>query len=158
LGGFKAGVRILVFSDSCHSGTAIRAAYRAAAAASAPHSAPPRFMPAEVATRVYENNREFYDGILTKRLTPTRAGKIPASALLISGCQDNQTSADGPFNGRFTAAVKHVWRSGNFAGDYRKFWKAIVRLMPPDQTPNYRPEGVRNPAFEAQKPFAIAAK
>ena len=41
LGKFAAGVRVLVFSDSCHSGTAVRAAwYRWAAAARAGAGAP----------------------------------------------------------------------------------------------------------------------
>jgi len=68
LGKFAAGVRVLVFSDSCHSGTAVRAAwYRGAGAARAGSGAPQvryRAMPPEAALRTYRLNKAFYDRIL----------------------------------------------------------------------------------------------
>jgi hypothetical protein len=68
---------------------------------------------------------------------------------------DNQTSADGDHNGLFTGTLLNVWNNGNFKGDYRKFRKDIVNLMPPDQTPNYYRAGVPDPKFEKQTPFTI---
>jgi len=41
---------------------------------------------------------------------------IKASVLLISGCQDNQLSQDGAFNGLFTGTLKKVWNGGIFKG------------------------------------------
>jgi hypothetical protein len=35
---------------------------------------------------------------------------IKAPVLLISGCQDNQYSADGAFNGLFTSQLLTVWK------------------------------------------------
>jgi hypothetical protein len=75
--------------------------------------------------------------------------------LLISGCQDNQLSADGAVNGLFTQTLLQVW-NGGFQGDYRRFQQAIVALMPPTQVPNYYVVGAPSPEFERQQPFSIA--
>jgi metacaspase-1 len=156
---FAKGVRVLVFSDSCHSGTVVKLAYyQGADARSADTSASTiryRFMPPEVALRTYRDNAALYDPILqNKRLKDTRA-TVNASVLLFSGCQDNQLSADGTFNGLFTGNLLRVWRRGTFSGNYKQFHKRIARRMPPDQTPNYYWAGAPNPAFEAQSPFTI---
>jgi hypothetical protein len=55
-----------------------------------------------VALRVYQNNKKFYDPILKRRDLAKALGAVKASVLLISGCQDNQLSQDGTFNGLFT--------------------------------------------------------
>ena len=163
---FKAGVRILVFSDSCHSGTVTRARYQALAAGgglSAIMERPPvergrplagfRAMPPAEAVRTYRKNRKLYDAIL-KQPAPRQAA-IKASVLLISGCQDNQLSSDGDFNGLFTGRLKMVWNEGEFGGDYSAFHKAILRDMPPTQSPNFYTIGAPNPGFLDQRPFTI---
>jgi hypothetical protein len=166
LGAFAKGVRVLVFSDSCHSGSAVKVAYYTsgggspagrAAAGLAGTGAPPRFraLPYEVALRTYEANRALYDPILTDAKIAAAAANVAASVLLVSGCQDNQLSADGPFNGLFTGTLKRVWNAGKFKGTYRAFHKEIVKRMPPDQTPNYFRTGASSPAFEKQTPFKI---
>jgi metacaspase-1 len=163
---FKAGVRILVFSDSCHSGTVIRARYQALAASGGLHAVmerPPverdsllarfRAMPPMQAIRTYRQNRKFYDPILKQPALSPAA--VKASVLLISGCQDNQLSSDGDFNGLFTGRVKLVWNDGRFAGDYREFRKEISGKMPPTQSPKLDTAGVPDPAFLGQRPFTI---
>jgi hypothetical protein len=165
-GKFAAGVRILMTSDSCHSGSVARthaAALRATGALEAllgqPGEAVPRSrsMPPEVARRTYEAHRNLYDPILAERNGDKNSrGRVKASVMLLSGCQDNQESLDGTFNGLFTAKLLRTWRGGKFAGNYREFLKTIVRLMPNVQTPNYFTAGAANPNFEAQKPFMIA--
>jgi hypothetical protein len=76
-----------------------------------------------------------------------------ATVLLISGCQDSQVSGDLPDGGLFTLTLNSVWDNGNFVGDYPGFQRAIVRLMPASQQPNYFVIGAPNKRFEAQKPF-----
>ena len=147
-GRFKPGVRILVFSDSCHSGTVIKMAYYHNTARSPslsfdqPNSTVYRAMPNDVARRVYKANTATYDPILNDKTLKESRNKIQASALLISGCQDNQLSSDGTFNGLFTGTMLRVWGNGAFEGNYRAFHGSIVRRMPPDQTPNYYTIGV----------------
>jgi hypothetical protein len=160
LGKFAQGVRILVFSDSCHSGTVVKMAYYqgTTAAQSSGLGAKAiryRFMPPDVALRTYRAHKSFYDKILRDRKLKDSRETVKASVLLISGCQDNQLSADGDFNGLFTSQLLRVWKNGTFKGDYRKFHREIQTRMPPDQTPNFFRAGLIDKQFEAQTPFTI---
>ena len=112
-------------------------------------------MPPGAALRTYRKNKAFYDKILKNGKLKNADAKVKASVLLISGCQDNQLSADGDFNGLFTSNLLRVWNNGKFKGNYRAFHKTILARMPPDQTPNYFRVGTTNPGFEAQKPFTL---
>lgn len=158
---FPAGVRIFVISDSCHSGTVTRAAFdreayvdRYASMQNEPQRKT-KFMPVDVCGRTYRLNKSFYDKIQDnlkyKNKTPN------ATVRLISGCQDNQLSLDGAINGLFTGTLLNVWNSGAFQGDYAKFHKAIVRKMPPTQTPNHFVIGAKMPGYDRQKPFTVHA-
>lgn len=160
LSAFKRGVRILVLSDSCHSGTVTKAAfYRTAGKLVGLNESPSglrfRFMPPEIALRTYRMNREFYDPILNNPELKEARATVEASVMLISGCQDNQLSADGTFNGLFTANLLQVWNEGRFEDSYRRFHTAIASRMPPDQTPNLFMIGERNPQFENEVPFTV---
>lgn len=164
---FREGVRILVLSDSCHSGSIIRAVGGHTEIISGPQdpnnpSTWPRSMPDQVAVRTFNQNRAFYTDlgksvsgieydVIEKRLTTPLA----CTVRLISGCQDNQASMDGPFNGAFTGQMLRVWDEGRFRGNYAKFHQAIVKRMPTSQTPNLMVLGIPNPAFASQKPFTI---
>jgi hypothetical protein len=159
---FRAGVRVLVLSDSCHSGTVTRAlptlglggATRSfAGMQGGEEPARYRAMPLQVATRVYQRNKEFYDDLQMKIEVPR--GEPEATVRLISGCQDNQLSADGAFNGLFTSTLLRVWNGGRFEGSYADFHRAILTRMPPDQSPKHFVLGRPDPTFDAQRPFAI---
>ena len=156
---FATDVRVLVFSDSCHSGSVVKLAFYhgAPAAKSANGSGMVKFrnMPPGAALRTYRKNKAFYDKILKNGKLKNADAKVKASVLLISGCQDNQLSADGDFNGLFTSNLLRVWNNGKFKGNYRAFHKAILARMPPDQTPNYFRVGTTSLGFEAQKPFTV---
>jgi len=162
LGRFKPGVRVLVFSDSCHSGTVTKAMFYAtrgaapAAAAAGTTGATMRYrnMPREVALRTYRAHRAMYDK-LQDAVKGNPAAAVRASVILVSGCQDNQLSQDGDFNGLFTANLLRVWKEGHFTGSYRKFYTAIVAGMPPDQTPNFFTVGATSRAFQGQRPFTV---
>lgn len=159
-GEFAQSVRILDFSDSCHSGTVAKEAFlqgkvniRSSNIDSS--GIKYRFMPSNIALRTYRANRDFYNPILKNKELKGSEDKVKASVLLISGCQDQQFSADGDFNGLFTSQLLKVWKDGLFSGNYKRFHKAIIKRMPPDQQPNYFLVGQPNPSFEKQKPFMI---
>lgn len=154
LGGFVAGVRVLVFSDSCHSGSVVKN-NAVVDAVTSESTARYRAMPNEVAQRTYFAHKAAYDARQQNKATQKAKAAAKASVLLISGCQDNQLSADGVFNGLFTGTLKSVWNGGAFKGDYRAFHKKIVSRMPPDQTPNLFWTGLVNPAFLGQEVFKV---
>lgn len=159
-GEFGQGVRILVFSDSCHSGTVTKAAnFREMINLGSSNvdikGVKYRLMPQDIALRTYRANREFYDPILKNQELKESRQIVKATVLLISGCMDNQLSADGTFNGLFTSQLLSVWKNGLFNGNYRNFHNTIVKRMPQNQTPNYYIVGLQNPSFENQKPFTI---
>lgn len=162
---FKPGVRIVVLSDSCHSGTVTRqvlAVLRPDALQGALDVEGPvdehngmKALPERVARSTYEAHKDLYDSIQAS--VPANDRTVPAaSILLMSGCQDNQTSADGRRNGLFTQTMLGVWNNGKFdKGGYRGLWKKTVERMPPWQSPNFFTAGAPDRAFERQRPFSI---
>ena len=147
--GFKAGVRILVLSDSCHSGTVTKDI--PAFITGGPRI---RAMPSILGEKVETAHKALYRHIQDAH-PGSETVNILASVLLISGCMDFQVSQDGERNGAFTEKLKRVWAGGKITGDYRHFRDLIAAKMPKDQKPNYFFVGAPNPAFEAQKPFTI---
>ena len=161
---FRAGVRIVMLSDSCHSGTVARMrAYDRMLAGDAlaaqyrrQRNRPPKFRlaPPEVVEAVYERDRALYYEPAQWASVSERS-QMTASLILISGCQDNQLSADGERNGLFTETLLSVWSSGSFQGNYAAFHTAITDQMPATQTPNLFRIGAANAAFDNEKPFTI---
>jgi len=168
---FKAGVRILVLSDSCHSGTVTRERFDAPAPGWRA-----KLLPPAIADRVYRAHAAFYDQLqrdvtqrsggrpadpdaapaqvaVSARLSAIAAG-FPAACILISGCQDNQTALDGEHNGAFTEQLPRVWDHGAFKGNHASFHARIKARMPARQTPNLFTLGSAG-AFVAQRPFTV---
>lgn len=148
---FRAGVRIIVLSDSCHSGTVTKEMeYGLVKGENRSANKLYRFLPEEFANIEFEANIERYNAI--PKPTPKA---VTCTIKLISGCQDNQLSSDGRVNGLFTEKLLQVWNNGAFNQNYAAFHRAIVRLLPSDQTPNLYTVGQSNTTFDSQRPFAI---
>ncbi|MBI9067254.1 MAG: caspase family protein [Salinivirgaceae bacterium] len=146
---FKKGVKIIMISDSCHSGTISKSFSPCNADQS-------KNMPFDVSDYVYEKHKDFYKNLLrSKKGRQSQEETIEATILLISACQDNQQAIAGFYNSLFTNKLLKIWNQGKFVGDYRKYHGAIVSQMPPTQTPNYVVIGAANKEFEKQKPFVI---
>jgi hypothetical protein len=169
---FAKGVRVLVLSDSCHSGSVTR---------EMPPPPPPpgmraRLMPDAIAMRAYAENKAFYDK-LQAEVAKASGGAIidpdaalaqvavsgrlsaivtqfKASVILISGCQDNQTSMDGDHNGAFTEALLKTWNHGAFSGSYASLHARIRARLPATQSPNLFTLGTAG-KFLAQQPFSV---
>jgi len=173
---FAAGVRILVLSDSCHSGTVTRAGPPPAPAVAAASVQRPRLMPRSVALRTYREHQAFYDKL--QQDVAKAAGKAPAdpdaalanvvvssrltaivkkfkpAVILISGCQDNQTSMDGEHNGAFTEQLLSVWNNGAFKSNYPTLHSHIRARLPATQSPNLFTLGKAG-VFLSQQAFSV---
>lgn len=158
---FKEGVKIFVLSDSCHSGTVVKGeALQKTIDIDKFNSNVDkkgnkyRFAPDMVLSRTYDQNKALYDRILSDL---SNKEKEPiASILLISGCQDNELSQDGPYNGYFTSNLKKIWDGGKFKGSYKRFYKLVYNnMIASDQHPKYFKDGKQNPSFEKARPFTI---
>jgi metacaspase-1 len=159
---FAPGVRILVISDSCHSGTITRETqYRglAQSQALAPFygGVDPVFRTPGpgVGARVLHVHATEY-AAAWRSIDPRARERVMAPVIQISGCKDEQLAADGPSNGLFTGTLKRAWRAGAFTGTHRGFWQTISRDMPPTQSPVYLVFGTGIRAFERQCPFTVS--
>ena len=172
---FASGVRILVLSDSCHSGTVTRAVPPPLDRTNVAGRS--KMMPPAVAIRTYREHQAFYNKLqhdvakaagkaaavdpdsalaqlaVSPRLTAI-AKKFNASVILISGCQDNQTSMDGEHNGAFTEQLLKVWNHATYKGTYAKFHAAVKAGLPASQTPNLFTLGAAA-RFLRQQPFSV---
>jgi hypothetical protein len=187
LAGFESGVRVLVFSDSCHSGTVVRmratdfdpgaiqrrdvlraewsATGRARGVtvrdlpAPGPQGLAQRAMPPEVAIDTYLRNRAFYDDLGARAPADARAS-VRGQVLLVSGCEDDQLSADLGTNGLFTLELVRTWNRGAFLGGHRDFQLAIRQAVlqgNPAQAPSFFTVGAEIPGYEGQRPYTLAA-
>lgn len=159
---FRAGVRILFVSDSCHSGTV---AQIAAVDEGFFHTEPalldddgkPRLLKSVSSSaqqRHYAQFRGIYNTIRTA--LPDRSQVVVrASVIQLGACQDDQKAADGIRNSLFTGKLLRVWDNGAFGGDYIQFFNEILSGMPAQQQPNFFRVGPQSTAFESQLPFSI---
>lgn len=150
---FGSGVRIVMVSDSCHSGTVSRfLPIGGEDTVIYPGLMKYRCLPPEIVDPVFFKYQDLYYGI--KMAIPRDVAVSEASVLLLSGCMDNQLSGDGPNNGLFTGELLKVWSNG-YRGSYKAFYSRILSKMPATQTPNYYFTGTPDPVFEAQNVFEI---
>ncbi len=148
--GFQPGVRVLMLSDSCHSGSVAKAVEEET---KEPGPAI-RVLPQDVQAATYKRNRAAYDAVQTAN-PAAETGAVAASVILISGCQDNQVSYDGKVNGLFTEKVLQAWNGGSFHNSILRFHRDVVKRMPRYQSPNLFKVGAANTDFERGRPFAI---
>lgn len=169
---FAPGVRILVFSDSCHSGSVVRARPGEGAPGGRVNQMPPT-----IARDTYTNHKAFYDKLQKDVAKAAGKNRFPdpdavlanvaesarrtalvksfkSAVILVSGCQDNQVSMDGDHNGAFTEQLLKTWANGTYKGDYAKFHAAIKGNMPASQSPNLFMLGKAG-SFARQQPFTV---
>ncbi len=162
---FRPGLRVVVLSDSCQSGTMTKTMFlnpasylprlEARVRASAGENLRPKFLPPDVQAKIYKERATLYDDIRKK--TPRREKvNVESSVVLISACQDNQVAMDGTNNGLFTETLLKVWNQGRFTGGYHHFRNEIAAFLPPTQSPKYTIVGRRERVFEHQRPFSIS--
>ena len=152
-GQFKEGVRILLFSDSCHSGSIAK--NTAAVNTNAPID-PATYTRARVAPlgtliRTYNAHKAEYDSIQSP-LT-TQPEDIKAYVVQFGACQDDELAMEVWGNGMFTAKVQKVLNEP--VTSYNDLFTAIKRGFSAQQHPNLFQYGNKTYAFLSQVPFSI---
>jgi metacaspase-1 len=134
---FAPGVRIFVMSDSCHSETVTRAPLvRAREQAAKALGSKAKRAPRDVTVAEFTAHKSEYEQQQSWWKAAHSPKDAAASVVLVAGCQDDQTSMDGPVNGAFTGAFLEVWDNGDYAGDYHGLAMAVrAKLDGTGQTP-----------------------
>lgn len=132
-----AGVRLLMISDSCHSGTVARFA---------PITTPPTITGARAPRRTV---RFLPPAVYLSRAAAARLGERRAyrtssppgryAALLLAGCQDTEYSYDAYFQGRpngaFSFVALRALKKLPAQATYADWFKAIRKALPSQQYP-----------------------
>jgi hypothetical protein len=127
----RRGVRIVIISDSCNSGTVIRPY---GAVAPAPNLPRTRFLP---------NGNFLPEDMLQEADERARRPKAgvsrPFGGILLSGCQDNEYSFDAQFNGRmngaFTYYALEALKSLQAGATYQEWHDLIINSLPSGNYP-----------------------
>lgn len=151
---FKAGVRIILFSDSCHSGDIVKADDANDPLQRALNEGA-KFMPANKAIDAFLENKNTYVEI-SKNIPSVNLSDIKASIKQFGGCHENGFSYEVFGNGDFTIAIQKAWNNGSFSGSYEEFAQEIEKHININkQKPEYKTIGIPNPVFDRQTPFKI---
>ncbi len=129
---FPKGVRIVMISDSCNSGSNYRAG-------------PTIDMIRQTVVRVF-------------RFKPEMKSGMEAQMIHYGGCRDGFNAQGQQDGGLFTKSLNAVWNDGKFQGNYPDFLLKIrrrVREMDRIQEPQYGEYGKVSDEFRQQKPFTI---
>lgn len=158
---FESGVRIIVISDSCHSGTVAKPLLLGSdrKLRLAKSSSLQGILKAE-SNLLYKRHKDKYDTELTHVPAPDKV-KVNASVILLASSADNERSyalcRSGNKLSLFTDELLAVWNLGVASYTYKTFLEAIQHRIPSAlcQSPNYYVVGKPNKAFENQSPFTI---
>jgi len=125
----KPGVRVVMLSDSCNSGTN------------------------------YKNlGATLNQATPIVPLDAKAAAGMRAQLIHMGGCRDSKTSAGYAGGGLFTMALCNTWGGGTFKRPYKSLYDAVYRAVTaeqPQQQPAYNEYGPVSKDFRKQRPFAV---
>ncbi len=157
---FAKGTRVFFISDSCNSGTVLKAALDGEAGLASSGSqqeeavvkaVPPS--PEELAkiSAAWEANGYSSDyAVINPEPIPQ------CSIISFAACQDGAKAYMDGTKSYFTQAIVDEWRDGAFQGNFVALFSAVskrVQSLVTDQKPNMVPWGQLDMAFQESKPF-----
>lgn len=139
---FKKGVRVVLFSDSCHSGSMYKSisAYQSYTIKAIPKNIENQITPDGLALKL----------IMSKR----KEEKIVCGLKYFGGCRENQYSISTGYGGVFTIAFFEVFDI-NPNDPYLTLYRKLISSgkMPPEQTPTYYNNRKRLKDFDYKRAF-----
>lgn len=162
---FRPGVRVVVASDSCHSGSIVDSAPNAlvadvtpgpVAVAGLPEGLWVKAMPAGVARADARNRAGLYLAI--QGSVPDADDSVQgleASVLEIAACRDDQLAGATAEHSLYTAAFVATLNSPAFNGTYVDLHRQLIERLPDHQTPVLSGPAAEDPAFVGQRPLTI---
>src|SRR5258708_18382152 len=153
---FPVDSRVLVISDSCHSGTILSVRTALTMRGMDGGGLPPiKELPKETVAYLYRRDPRFYDSRLQAAVVPLKA--LDASVLLMSACHDSQTKRSGLTNSQYTTAGLAALKKS--PPSYTAVAARAAAPRPADRTPEFDVSGVTSikgsPPFPEQLPFAV---
>lgn len=157
---FKEGVRIVVVSESCKSGSILEPPSPFSGSLDFGRESLGRVVskrlsvPIDVVKKLREARKEKY-AALEAQYQSVNAHPVKARVLLFAACQENQDADIAGIHGLFTTVLLEVWR---YAINYADLETRIEAKMPDlnRQKPNFHALGQPIPGFEESLPFLIA--
>jgi hypothetical protein len=151
---FKEGVKVIVISDSCHSGTVLKAV---SASINTIENYTKRTINTLGENRNFEKNKELYKNI-NSNLKGVESRPVKADVRLFAACQDNQTALEFNGHGAFTASLLKAYEAiGEESISYKNFFlnasEITVAITNNHQRPNLFKYGI--PQTNWGTPFTI---
>ncbi|WP_336516531.1 caspase family protein [Pollutibacter soli] len=152
---FEAGVKILMVSDSCHSGSMSRGAGEETATV-LPKRYVTREAPRDIGLEAYHNNKQDYADAV--RMPLVIKDDIAASVLLLGACQDAEKAVEQDGFGLMTGALRKVLLENERPGTYKQVHSRIFDLISAIQRPNLFAYGRESALFREEEMFKIDPK
>lgn len=149
---FAKGVKILMVSDSCHSGSMSRGPAEEATIA-----LPKRFVsrdaPKDIGLMAFHDNRRDYADVV--RMPIIIKDDIDATVLLLGACQDAEKAVEQDDFGLMTGAIRKVLLENERPGTYKQLHSRIFDLISAIQRPNLLAYGQGSALFCDEEMFNI---
>ncbi len=145
---FRPGVRVSIYSDSCHSASMHKMVENHRGAVR--ENWEPRCMPKVALAADIAANGAHYRALFADVVRPTATG---VTGVMIGAAKDDELAWGDESQGLFTRAVMDVWAGGSFNGGHYDFTRALRFKTP--STPQCQPFGASNAGFYEGRPFQI---
>lgn len=140
---FKKGVKIIMISDSCNSGTNFA-------------SSQEELSRENLALNAYHRQSHGLNTLFVQNTTSPSQPQIKAEVIHLSAAEDGRTAPDTNNGGVFTSALIKIFNNGKFKGGYQSFFKRLkdeCKSSFRKISPGYAELGPVTNSFREETPF-----